>query len=127
MKYSDGFYQDLRIIRPSIPKRSTEMVEALIEQYDLNETEITDDFLRGFEYAVEIIGEKLRGERRMSRLDDTISNVSYILDTLIAYRHITESGNCNNCGERKTCQYIPKLGEQVRYNCPFYKTNEAME
>jgi hypothetical protein len=60
MKYSDSFYQDLRLIRPSIPKRSTHQVEALIEKYDLNETEINDDFLRGFEYAVAVIGEKLR-------------------------------------------------------------------
>jgi len=63
MKYSDGFYQDLTLIRPSTPKRSTEMVEALIERYDLNETEINDDFLRGFEYAVTIMGERLRKER----------------------------------------------------------------
>lgn len=63
MKYSDGFFQKLRLIRPSTPKRSAETVEALIEKYDLCETEINDDFLRGFEYAVTIIGEKLREER----------------------------------------------------------------
>lgn len=63
MKYSDSFYQDLRLIRPSVSKRSTEMVEALIEKYDLCDTEINDDFLRGFAYAVAIIGEKLREER----------------------------------------------------------------
>ena len=60
MKYSDSFYQDLRLIRPSTPKRSIHQVEALIEKYDLNETEINDDFLRGFEYAVTIIGEMLK-------------------------------------------------------------------
>jgi hypothetical protein len=63
----------------------------------------------------------------MSRLDGAISNVAYILDTLIAYRNITAFGNCNNCGERETCQYVPELGEQVRYNCPFYKTKEVTE
>lgn len=61
----------------------------------------------------------------MIRLDDAISDVAYILDTLIAYRNITASGNCNNCAERKQCQYIPELGEQVRYNCPFYKGKEV--
>ena len=60
MKYSDSFYQDLRLIRPSTPKRSIHQVEALIEKYDLNETEINDDFLRGFEYAVTIIGEMIK-------------------------------------------------------------------
>jgi len=63
MKYSDSFYQDLALIRLRTPKRSTEMVEALIEKYELCETEINDDFLRGFVYAVAIIGEKLREER----------------------------------------------------------------
>ena len=63
MKYSDGFYQDLCRISPRRPTRSTETVEALIEKYDLCETEINDDFLRGFEYAVAVIGEKLREER----------------------------------------------------------------
>ena len=63
----------------------------------------------------------------MSRLDNTISTVAYILDTLIAYRNITALGNCNNCAERKQCQYVPELGEQVRYNCPFYKGKEVTE
>ena len=58
----------------------------------------------------------------MSRLDETIANVAYILDTLIAYRNIAESGNCNECGAKNTCKYVPKLGEQVRYNCPFYES-----
>lgn len=64
MKYSDGFFQGLTLIRPSTPKRSAKMVEALIDRFDLCETEINDDFLRGFEYAVAIIGEKLREERK---------------------------------------------------------------
>ena len=57
----------------------------------------------------------------MSRLDDTISNMAYILDTLMAYRRIVQSGDCNSCAVSKNCKYVPKLGEQVRYNCPFYK------
>jgi len=59
----------------------------------------------------------------MTRLDEAIASIAYILDTLIAYRRIEESGNCNNCG-RKPCEYSPNPGEQVRYNCPFY---EAMK
>lgn len=63
MKYSDGFYQDLCRISPLQPVRSGDAVKVLIDKYDLCETEINDDFLRGFEYAVTIIGEKLREER----------------------------------------------------------------
>lgn len=52
----------------------------------------------------------------MNRLDATIADVAYILDTLIAYRNIAQTGNCNNCGYRH-CPHAPKLGETVRYNC----------
>jgi len=63
----------------------------------------------------------------MSRLDDTISNVAYILDTLMAYRNIIESGDCNDCDKKFKCEYMPKPGQLVRYNCPFYlrKDGEA--
>lgn len=56
----------------------------------------------------------------MSKLDEAISNVAYILDTLMAYRNIVETGCCNNCTKRIKCEYAPKLGQMVRYNCPFY-------
>lgn len=57
----------------------------------------------------------------MSRLDDVISDVEYILDVLIAYSRITLSGCCNTCINQKKCGYAPKPGALVRYNCPFYK------
>ena len=60
----------------------------------------------------------------MSRLDDAISNVAYILDTLMVYRNIVDSGDCNRCGRKKNCEYAPKAGQLVRYNCPFYKRTE---
>ena len=60
----------------------------------------------------------------MSRLDDIISNVAYILDILMAYRNIVDSGDCNRCGKKKNCEYAPKAGQLVRYNCPFYKRVE---
>ena len=39
----------------------------------------------------------------MSRLDDVIADVAYILDTLMAYRNITDTGSCNTC-KNKDCQ-----------------------
>lgn len=56
----------------------------------------------------------------MSRLDDAISDVAYILDTLMAYRNVVESGSCNNCGTQKICPIRPEWGQLVRYNCPLY-------
>lgn len=61
----------------------------------------------------------------MSRLDDTIGDIAYILDTLMAYRNIVNSGDCNRCGKKKTCEFVPKPGQLVRYNCPFYKRAEG--
>ena len=56
----------------------------------------------------------------MSRLDEALSNVAYVHDVLRAYKRIVESGDCNTCGN-KVCEYKPKCGELVRYNCPHFK------
>ena len=56
----------------------------------------------------------------MSRLDDVIVDVAYVLDTLRAYRSIVQTGCCNSC-RRKDCEYRPVWGEMVRYNCPHYE------
>ena len=61
----------------------------------------------------------------MSRLDNAIKNVAYILDSLMAYRNIVESGDCNRCKKKINCAYVPKPGRLVRYNCPFYEKAEG--
>lgn len=60
----------------------------------------------------------------MNKLDDTIGDVAYVLDTLMAYRKIVQCGNCNTCGN-DNCGYDPDPGEQVRFNCPHYKRRGA--
>ena len=60
----------------------------------------------------------------MSRLDEAIASVAYILDCMTAYRRIARSGDCNNCGN-KNCIWKPKPGQLVRYNCPHYKEEET--
>ena len=57
----------------------------------------------------------------MTKLDDSITNIGYILDCLVAYRTIVESGCCNGCSKKKKCEYAPMPGRLVRYNCPFYE------
>ena len=56
----------------------------------------------------------------MSRLDDTMADIAYILDVLRVYRNIVQSGNCNICDSRE-CKWKPKPGQLVRYNCPYYE------
>lgn len=61
----------------------------------------------------------------MTRLDRAIADVAYILDTLLAYRNIVQTGDCNRCKIKKECGACPKPGEQVRYNCMFYVSEEG--
>lgn len=63
----------------------------------------------------------------MNKLDEAIANTAYILDSLMVLRSIYQSGCCNSCEKVKSCEYVPKLGQQVRYNCPFYKTRGEKE
>lgn len=61
-----------------------------------------------------------------TRLDKTISDVGYTLDCLVLLRKIMEMGDCNVCAN-KDCEYMPKPGQMVRYNCPFYKAEKEDE
>lgn len=60
----------------------------------------------------------------MSKLDDAISNVAYILDSLIALRSIHDSGCCNDCILQGKIQCCPQPGQMVRYNCPYWAKKE---
>lgn len=62
-----------------------------------------------------------RVEIMNERLDKTIADVAYILDTLVAYRNIVRTGDCNDCEQKGHCDYEPMIGQLVRYNCPHYK------
>lgn len=58
----------------------------------------------------------------MDRLKKAISDVAYILDSLILLQQIQQTGDCNICKNRD-CGYMPKAGRMVRFNCPFYKAD----
>lgn len=57
---------------------------------------------------------------KTDRLDSAIADVAYILDCLCSFRDIVKSGDCNTCVKRG-CEFCPKPGQLVRYNCPYYK------
>lgn len=63
MKISDDFIQMLIGIRAKKPRASARKIKELIAQYELEDTEITKEFIVGFEYAVTLIAERLREER----------------------------------------------------------------
>jgi hypothetical protein len=56
----------------------------------------------------------------MSRLDNTISDIAYLLDCLRALRSIYATSDCNECIKKMECAYCPKAGQIARYNCPFF-------
>lgn len=56
----------------------------------------------------------------MNRLDEVIGNVAYVLDTLMAFRNIIQTGGCNDCRVKNSCKFKPDYGQMVRYNCPGY-------
>ena len=64
----------------------------------------------------------------MNRLDEEISRVAYILDSLIALRNIQGTGSCNDCAmSRVVCACRAKPGQTVRYNCPFFARHKGGE
>lgn len=63
----------------------------------------------------------------INRMSMTIANQAYILDCLVTLRSILDSGCCNDCSKKMTCEYAPKPGELVRYNCPFYERKVEKE
>jgi hypothetical protein len=84
-------------------------IQDLIDAYDLS--------IKMLEKAKKLKEEEMAA----NKLDTTISNVAYILDSLVALRQIQSKGDCNTCeGGEHGCLYMPNLGEVVRYNCPFY-------
>lgn len=60
----------------------------------------------------------------MDRLDQAITDVAYILDSLMALRNIQQTGCCNECTFAHGCVHEPKLGQMVRYNCPFFERED---
>ena len=44
----------------------------------------------------------------------------YLYDCLSLLKNIQDCGDCNVCASKNDCQYVPTVGQMVRYNCPFY-------
>lgn len=38
----------------------------------------------------------------------------------IFFEDITKCGDCNDCGKFATCEFVPKVGQTTRYNCPLW-------
>ena len=45
----------------------------------------------------------------------------YLADCLAAVNDMTEMHNCNDCGKKLDCPYVPIPGTPVRWNCPLWE------
>jgi len=37
------------------------------------------------------------------------------------FERITAHGDCNDCEDAKGCRFVPRIGEDTRYNCPLWR------
>ena len=56
----------------------------------------------------------------MKYTNELIHDLRYIADCLKFVCEIYELSSCNDCS-KKDCEYKPKWGESVRYNCPLWE------
>ena len=43
------------------------------------------------------------------------------LSCAIVTERVKSCNDCNTCGKRDTCQYLPRFGETTRINCPLWE------
>ena len=61
-----------------------------------------------------------RGRKQMT-LEEAIIHAEDVAEWLKLLKRILDSGDCNDCAMlHRQCRYAPRIGELVRYNCPFY-------
>lgn len=106
-------------------EEAIEVLDAMKVKIEIPKAAVTQ-YKRNVSLDMAIEALRKIGRMEMSRLDKSIADVAYILDTLMAYRNIVESGCCNDCRIAKpySCKHLPKPGQLVRYNCPFYERKE---
>lgn len=67
----------------------------------------------------------------MSQMDRDLEDFARLL--ISAADHIRHSinvssyNNCNNCGIKLKCEYLPEWGKMTRINCPLWKEVEQDE
>lgn len=51
----------------------------------------------------------------------------YVADCMLAVDEMQSQHNCNDCGLKRECAYVPKLGQPVRWNCPLWQKRGGKE
>ena len=45
----------------------------------------------------------------------------YVMGCMIFTERVSNMPNCNTCGKKISCEYVPRLGDDVRFNCPLWE------
>lgn len=57
--------------------------------------------------------------------DDELATLLFRVASCVQYRHsISNLHDCNDCGKRTDCEYLPPLGYYTRINCPLWEGKE---
>ena len=64
--------------------------------------------------------DKFDKQQHINNLDNCIASSAYLLDCLRFLKGVIELPTCNECVKLNYCEYCPKPGERVRYNCPHF-------
>lgn len=51
----------------------------------------------------------------------------HIADAIQLADRVSKQHNCNDCGKKKSCEYVPQCGDPVRINCPLWEKEGAQE
>lgn len=49
----------------------------------------------------------------------------WLVDCLLFASEVAEMNDCNTCADEMKCPYCPRVGENVRFNCPLWKEATA--
>ena len=49
------------------------------------------------------------------------SMLLYIADCMVLVNDVEQMHNCNDCGIKRQCAYVPEIGMPVRWNCPLWQ------
>ena len=53
--------------------------------------------------------------------------LNYAADCIRYYERVTSYHDCNDCGKKKTCRHVPRLGELTRINCPLWVSKDDVK
>ena len=45
----------------------------------------------------------------------------YVANCIQYYLRVGSCNDCNTCGKNPECEYLPRLGETTRINCPLWE------